>query len=411
VELLNRLIPEREPEHARVRDTVLGLPVWGRSRTSTDVAVRLIPDPSRLLLALEVTGEVASDTSSTSGPATFHNRSRSIYTARKPIEIGTWGIRVWPAEVDVRNATRLRSLDTDFDVVPLVGALVRGVARSQHEQKRPQVRCEIKQKVAAKAKQRVDTEADARFGELSDRLKRHVLQPMADLSLGPEMVSAHTTERRIVMRLRLAGKGQLGGHTPRPRAPSDSLASFQVHQSAINNAVEKLELDGGTFTLPELRRRIATRLGRAETAETKTSHDDVEITFAKDDAVRVECGDGRMTVTLSVVELSKPPRHWRDFQVRAFYQPDADGPTARLARDGIIHLIGKRLSTGSQIAVRGVFSKVFSKYRPWRLTPDRLANDPKLADLVVVQFVIDDGWIGVALGPRRIAERPAVAKR
>ena len=34
------------------------------------------------------------------------------------------------------------------------------------------------------------------------------------------------------MRLRLAGGEQLGAYTPRPRAPSDSLMSLQVHESA-----------------------------------------------------------------------------------------------------------------------------------------------------------------------------------
>ena len=74
--LLNRMIPERLPEYELVRDTVLGNPVRGESLSETRVAVRLIPDPSRLVLALEVTGEVASSTSSRSGPAMFQQHER-----------------------------------------------------------------------------------------------------------------------------------------------------------------------------------------------------------------------------------------------------------------------------------------------------------------------------------------------
>ena len=104
--LINRLIPEQNMELAPVRDTVMGLPVRGQSLTSTDVALRLIPDPNRVRMALEVTGEVAAMTSSTSGPATFINDSDSLYAARKPFEIDQKGIKLLPAEVDVHHETR-----------------------------------------------------------------------------------------------------------------------------------------------------------------------------------------------------------------------------------------------------------------------------------------------------------------
>ena len=76
-------------------------------------------------------------------------------------------------------------------------------------------------------------------------------------------------------------------------------------------------------------------------------------------------------------------------------------------RDGIIQLTGQRLSTGAQIALRGIFSHTFSKKTPWNLMPERLATDPSLADVGITQFVIDDGWIGVALGEQRVALRSA----
>jgi len=110
--------------------------------------------------------------------------------------------------------------------------------------------------------------------------------------------------------------------------------------------------------------------------------------------------------------LRKPPRRsWRDFQVRVFYRPKLEGLSIKLVRDGIVQLSAKRLDTGSQIAVRGVFSKTFSKHRPLILTPIRFTEDPRLKGLVISQFVIDDGWIGLALGPDRNAPVPAVARR
>jgi hypothetical protein len=362
-------------------------------------------------MELEIVGEVDALTNSSKGPATFTSKSESVYFANKPLVLDLEGIHVGPAQVAVYNKTRLRRLQTSFDGIPLVGPLMKGMARSRHDQQSPEFRREIKRKVASKARKRIDAEVDAQLGEVSQRLRRQVLEPLGALSLDPTMVSSETTERRFTMRLRLAGDDQLGGHTPRPRAPSDSLASFQVHETAMNNALERLELDGRTFALPELWKHIADRLNQPQTWETDPDDDDVTIAFAKQDAVGVRCQDGRVMLSLSIAKLRKPPRSWRDFQVRILYRPEVHGRSAELVRDGRIHVSGKRLRRLSRATLVGVFAKIFREERPVILSPERLLSDPKLADLAVTQFVIVDGWIGVALGPQRTAQQAALARR
>ncbi|HYW80231.1 MAG TPA: hypothetical protein VE890_11670, partial [Thermoguttaceae bacterium] len=247
--LMNRLMPEREPEYASVRDRVLDVAVRGKSMTSTDVAIRLQPDPQQVRVALEVKGRVATVTHSTTGPITFYNDGDAVYTARKPLEIDLGGIRPGRTEVQVSNDVRLRRMETDFDEIPLVGSLVQEVARGQHEMNQDAARREIRAKMAAQARRRTDSEADARFGELSERLRNRIIDPLEALALDPTIIDAETTAQRITMRLRLAGKDQLASHTPRPRAPGGSLASLQVHQSAVNNLSDRFELAGNTYTL------------------------------------------------------------------------------------------------------------------------------------------------------------------
>lgn len=405
-ELLNRMMPERDPEYASVRDRVLGVPVYGRSLTATDVSVRLTPDPGHVRMALEIDGLVASLTSSTSGPATFINNGRATYTARKPLQLDLEGVRMGPSEVRVYNRVRLRSLETDFDGIPLVGSLVKSIARSEHERNRPAASREIKRKIASRARERIDTEADARLGELSKRLQQRVLEPLHAMALDPTLVGSQTTQQRLTMRVRLAGGDQLGGHTPRPRAPSNSLVSFQVHQSAINNMLARLELDGRAFTLPELAGQVATRLRLAEPWETDPAHDDVKLSFAEEDALGLRLADGRVTLTLALAKLHKPPRRiWRDFRVRVVFRPEIDERSAYLVRDGIIHLEGQRLGARSRLALSGIFSQMFPRQRCYCLTPEKLAQHPKLADLQLTQFHIGGGWLGVAAGPKPPVQR------
>ena len=118
-----------------------------------------------------------------------------------------------------------------------------------------------------------------------------------------------------------------------------------------------------------------------------------------------------MELTLSVARLAKSPRKWQNFQVRAYYRPVVHGRSVEFVRDGVVQLIG-RLSTGSQLALRGVFARVFPENPAWNVTPEKFINHPKLADLAFTQFAIDDGWIGLALGPapRRAAVRQGLLR-
>lgn len=410
-ELLNQLMPERAPERQQVNEVVLGQSVHGSATTSSNVRVRLLPDPQRVRLTFEVNGLVSALTESTTGPATFTSDSQSVYQAWKEMELGPAGMKVYPAQVAVDNEIRLRKLSTDFDDIPLVGSLVREVAKSQHEMMRPEMSCQVESKVSARAKEQVDNEVNARLGNLAKQVKSRVIEPLAAMSLGPEVIAAETSTRRASMRLRLATDDQLSAHTPRPMAPGDALASFQVHESVLNNLLTQLGLDGQTLTLPELRRRLAQRFRSPELIGKETENDDVSIAFAKQNAISVHCQDGQFIVALSVVRLAKGSQSWENFTVRAFYRPQVRGLSAELIREDVIHLSGDRLPARSQIALRGVFSKTFSKQRPLRMVPIRLVDDPRMAGVGVTQLVIDDGWIALAMARTESALPPRVARQ
>jgi hypothetical protein len=169
----------------------------------------------------------------------------------------------------------------------------------------------------------------------------------------------------------------------------------------INNALGRLQLDGNTFTLRQLSERFADRLQRPNMWQVNPEHEDVKITFAEKDALLVHCRDGQVTLVLSVAELSKEPKRWNNFQVNVFLKPEINGRTAELASAGSIHLIPSRsMAIGSQIALRGVFSKAFPSNQHIAIMPERFQKDANLKDLNVTQFTIDDGWIGVAVGDK-----------
>ena len=169
-----------------------------------------------------------------------------------------------------------------------------------------------------------------------------------------------TTDVRLSLRSRLAGADHLGAHTPRPEAPSSSLVSTQIHESTLNNLLDHLDLAGRTFTLVDLRKWLADKLGREFGESTEELPEGVHITFARQDPIRVRCDDNHLELILNIAEIRDARRRWHDFEVRASYRPITHDLTAQFERDGTIEL-GGQYKGKPEVALRGIFSKVLSR--------------------------------------------------
>jgi len=409
-ELVNRLVPKQPPMEAPVRDRILGVPTRGTSTTTAELGVRLIPDTRHLRFALEAKGLINARTTSKSGPATFYNHSDASFLARKVVEISPSGLRIWPAEAEATNSPKLRGVRTDYDDVPLVGSFVERIARHKHAESQGAVRRIARQKVTSRVEQEMDATVGPRIEEAKRQFRRRVLEPLEGMALAPTVIEMQTVPDRVTVRLRLASDEQLAAFTPRPRAPGDSLASVQVHQSLLNNVGERLGLDGHSFTLPQLQQRLAESFHLPPETFSGEFPEDLRISFAAENSVLARFVEGKIELTLAIAELHRHPAHWRDFTVRVYYKPQYDGLDLRFVRDGTVQLRGERFGAQPQIALRGIFSKIFSQDRGLNLIDSKLAADPRLADLAITQCLVTDGWLGFAIGPRPSAQRPSVAR-
>jgi hypothetical protein len=57
-----------------------------------------------------------------------------------------------------------------------------------------------------------------------------------------------------------------------------------------------------------------------------------------------------------------------------------------------------------------VFVSLFSDSRSFSLVSDKRSQDPRLAGLMITQIILDDGWLGLAVGPRH-PQRAALTTR
>jgi hypothetical protein len=395
-DFVTRLLPKTTVQTGPMQDFVLGRKVRGTRTLEQSLAVRFVPDPDEIRVEILVAGVVDSRTVTDSGPVAFHSRGEANFTVRKPVTVSAAGVAFGSALGSASNESRLASIETDFDGVPLVGSLVRTIARNQHDENKAAAIREVNGRIITRACREVDQQAEPRFAALITRARERAWETLVGLGLEPTPVALETTADVATARLRLAGPRQLAAHTPRPRAPADSLLSVQVHDSTLNNACERLDLAGRKLPLEDLVRLVCGRLGLPPELPPDLP-EGVTVTFAAVQPLRVECRDGlvRLRVTLDALESGR--RSWYEIVGGVAYRPVGRGGQVFLEREGPVQLSGPGHQGRMELALRTVFGKVFPKERPIAVLPAQLLTAPRLADVRAVQAVSADGWLAFAL--------------
>ncbi len=393
----DRLMPEPVTERGPVAEMILGRVVRGNRVLKRSTRVVFVPDADDIRLDIEVQGDVFSRTVTDAGPVLVNGNSTSTFTVRKPVKICSEGLLVGDARAVASNRSRVSGMQTSFDGIPLMGSLVRSIARSQQQTALPEANREAARKVINQACRDVDAQSEPQLADLERRVNEKLWRPLVELGLEPVAMAMQTTEDMATVRLRLAGDGQLAGHTPRPRVPADAELSVQVHATSLNNAFDRLEIAGRVFPLEQLYRHIGQRLGM-EVQIPDDLPEGVVIGFEEQQPIRVECQDGLVHVTMRIDSIESGRRDWYDVEAGVSYRLVPQDPQVLLEREGPIRIGGEGQRGRFAIALRTVVGKIFPKERPIPLLPAKLAGDPRLADLDVCQAVVTDGWLAIALG-------------
>ncbi|PQO31332.1 hypothetical protein C5Y96_13400 [Blastopirellula marina] len=420
-QFMQAFMPELQPDEAAVNDFILGARVLGRSRSVTRLHVRPVPDHQQWRIQLEVLGNVDSQTTSHSGPVKIFNRGRSRYHAAKQVVVNSKGFWVSPAVARADTTTSVDNLESDYDGIPLIGSIVRSVARGQTEEKKYAAEAEVERKVRHQAESKLNEQLNDKVQQWQDKLYVDVVQPLVRLGLDPSVVDLNTSSRSISGRFRAAGPRHLAAHTPRPSSPIDSVLSAQLHQSGLNNLIRQLRLGGRELTPKEFLMEVGTRFPAIQGDVDEELPAEVAFTFSEEDPIRVEFNDGQAQLTLRIDTLKVGDNSWEDLEVSALYSPTSVDFDAKLVRDSTVFLKGKRLGFRDQIALRAVFLKVLSKKHEIPLFPEGAKVDPRLAEFQVNQLALHEGWLAVSLGPKnapmqerklfRVADEPQRTSR
>lgn len=413
-DLLARFLPNGAYEVRPVRKRILGADTQGDSAIKTQLSLNLIPDPTSWNINLGVAGDMVSMTKSSKGPAEFHNTSTAQITTHRYIKMNPTGYQVSSEPTNVISQDYLRNMSTDYDNFPVVGDFVRLIVREQFDQKRGLAQRITRRMIADETDNELDRRLDEGLRTAEKELEQRLIGPLESLDLNPMVVAMETTEERLIVRYRVANETQLSAHTPRPRAPRDSLLSMQVHQSTLNNAITQIGLSGKTWTLPELYQRLGEVFHKPDMQIPADLEQDIHIRFADTRPATVELEDGKLRLTLRIAELSRPGQFkFERFYVSAKYVPVADGLTAELIRseDDVVEIQTSASRYRDRMPLRFIFAKIFVSRPEIPLINQSWGADERAQGLAVSQVEIRDGWLAVAISNAESALAAEVAER
>jgi hypothetical protein len=407
-DFIERILPEKTVASGRMEDFVLGRQVRGTNRIEQSLGVGFLPSRTDIRCELRVSGVVSSRTVTDGGIADIHSQGSANFVVRKPVVISGRGLAFGTALGSASNSARLAGVDTPFDNVPLMGSMMKSAVVNRFEDSREEAAREVNEKIIVRACRQVDREAEPKLQDMAERLRERVWMPMVELGLEPTPVQLETTESVATVRLRLAAAGQLAAHTPRSRVPEGAILSLQVHDSTLNNGCERLGIAGRRTTIEDLLRTVCLRLGLPPHLPPDLP-EGVEVEFAAEEPMRVECRDGLVRLRLAIDTLQVGRRVWHDIVAQVTYRPVSAGMQVRLEREGKVKLSGAGQRGQLEIGLRTIFAKIFPEKRSLDLLPAALVGHPQFADVEAIQATATDGWFSLALAPRPAV--PAVAPK
>ena len=397
--LINRLLPQIEPMSVPLRTTAMGTSIRGNSQVESSLAVSLQPSLSQWNLLLESVGDITTMSTGHQSVVEIHTTGNANFQSGTPVSVDERGITYDKTKVDVAGRLRLRRIETDLDQYPLLGGFVRTIAERRFHSMAPQANRIANRTVRDQIRQEIDRTLQEQTSQANEKLDELVIQPLVDMKLTPQVTELRTTQEALVGRFRVAGDWQMAAHTPRPRSPSDSLVSIQIHQSAINNTLEQLLPSGEAIAIDEVLRQIAKSFGQENWETPQDMPEGVEIRFSSTRPVSIQVEDGKMTLTLRIVQLKRGRAiDLRNVIVKAEYRPEVNGLHAYFVRDGHLSITGPNMSMRKRLPARTIFNKVLSTNHALPITVKGLEKRPVLEGLQLTQLELARGWIALALG-------------
>ena len=321
-DLLSRLISDYRTESGCIAECIMGAWVTGSQNTNVDLRADIKPSSDRAMFDLKVTGNVQSSTVAQKSPATIWSKGNNHFWMNKSVQFDGRHITSTAAGFSVNTSSRVTGLATKYDGIPIIRGIVRGIANQKIAESKPQSEALTAQKIREAALPKFESESNTQFSTGNDTLNK-MFASLERKGVSPDSISARSSNTHMALSSRTIGISRVGGSLQPPSALIATGAAVQLHESALNNSIDALGLQGRTILEKDLVKELEVALTDLFQREIKlTKKDDPQpvtaegepepptsFVFSTSDPIRVHFNNNQITIVMraGVLQEGKDP--------------------------------------------------------------------------------------------------------
>lgn len=305
---LSKIASETTTKQGQIRDVILGANVSGNQTTTVTAGVDLKPSNDGIRLNLVIDGVARSSTVGVTDQASVYTSGNHVFKAWKPILFDGNTFTAGAADISVRANNQTTGVSTRYSNIPLFGGFADSIAMNEVAERRGQSEVIASQRISSKVLPEFNTEVDAKIVDLNKNYEEKVNAKLRQKELYPSAASYRSTEDDLRVSTRLMADHELsGGDGPFVSVPSSGFV-VALHESLLNNSLDRLKIAGRTMTEDELGKEIedsfSDLLGRKLNMEKKTddaadgSKESATFVFPEKDALRFRINNGQLTLAI-----------------------------------------------------------------------------------------------------------------
>ena len=409
-DFLNRLISENRTDQGPVNDCILGAKVDGCQITNTTVNVDLKPSNTTAKFDLRLNGHIQSNTQGVTPQVTVYTAGNHTFTATKEINFDGLVFSTSPARISVNPHNTTTGIATKFSNVPILRGIVHGIAAQGIAAKKGEAESIAASRVTDRVLPQFNREADSNFASQGDKLNRELFAGLRSTGLFPDAYSYQSTDRMLTINARLMSPNQVAADLPESGLMSVTGATALLHETVLNNSIDRIGIEGQTLTEAELRAKIESFLSQAlnrpfkfdaptpdESGEDEDEKRLSAIIFASTDPIRIRVANDELTI---VIRAGFKQEGKDDIPMREITVPislEAQGKQIFAKRGNV--LVSAAEGQGGGVGINAVVRKKIQSVLPDRTVDGKIEfkTPDKTAVAYVSKLTLVDGWIAVAI--------------
>ncbi len=309
---LSRMMAKVRTEEGPVRDYVLGADIYGEQTTKATVGIDLKPSDVGARFHVTLDGVTESDTQGVTEQATIYTSGYHSFLATKEVSFDGDKFKTHPATISVNPSNTTTGARTKVSGIPIFGSFFDSYAVSEARRRRGQSEAIAVDRVSRKVIPKFNKAVDEEFGDANVQLDERVNAPLRELNLYPSEKHFRTSETKLWISTRLMETDELSGDRPNTTLTSTKGIVIHLHESLLNNSLDRMELAGRTVTEDELKRKLETLLTKTvgrdvkfQANESKDADDDdsddkqpTTLVFPASDPIRIHIEDGSLSLII-----------------------------------------------------------------------------------------------------------------